>query len=89
MSNVNWEHVARVNLHPLQVVILDLFGEQPRRTLSATALKLGTGHQLNFCDYHLKALASKGILKEAERRRGLGRRGGTEVFYRLAKAARA
>jgi DNA-binding transcriptional ArsR family regulator len=81
-ESVDWKSVAGATLHPLQVEILEAAAVRDR--LSPVQFQ-GGGSSVSRVAYHFRALLKAGLL---ERAGTAPRRGATEHFYRLSKAAR-
>lgn len=81
-GNVDWKRVAEATLHPTQIKILEAVAERDR--LSPVQFR-DPGTSVSLVAYHFRALLKAGLL---ERAGTAPRRGATEHFYRLARAAR-
>lgn len=81
MSTIDWEAVARAELHPLRVRILETMagGETTPKDL-ATRL----GEQLGIVSYHVRQLAALQLVREV---RTEPRRGALAHFYVLGDRA--
>jgi predicted ArsR family transcriptional regulator len=77
---VDWQGLARANTHPLRVSILEVFGIDGGRTMSASDLSYELRTPLANVNYHLTELAKQGLVALSRRKRV---RGATEHFYRL------
>jgi len=77
---VDWQRLARANTHPLRISILEAFGIDGGRTMSASDLSYELRAPLANVNYHLTELAKQGLVALSHRRRV---RGATEHFYRL------
>ena len=78
---VNWEAVARSELHPLRVLILEAAEETE---VSPATLSREWNEPLGNVAYHVRMLADKGLLRET---RAEPRRGAIEHFYTIGVAA--
>lgn len=79
-TTIDWKRVAQATLHPMQVDILEAVFLHGR--LSPVQFR-GDG-SVSRVAYHFRALRKAGLLEEAGT---AARRGATEHFYRLSKAA--
>jgi helix-turn-helix protein len=79
-KSVDWQRLARANTHPLRISILEVFGIDGGRTMSASDLSYELQVPLANVNYHLIELAKQGLVALSHRRRV---RGATEHFYRL------
>ena len=79
-TGVDWQGLARANTHPLRVSILEAFGIDGGRTMSASDLSFELRAPLANVNYHLVELAKQGLVALSHRRRV---RGATEHFFRL------
>lgn len=75
-----WEKLARAEVHPLRLTILEVFVSGG--THSAKRLSDSLGEALSNVSYHMKELRENGFLELVSRR---PRRGAYESFYRLAE----
>jgi hypothetical protein len=82
MAGVDWRHVVRATLHPMQVEILEAAAATDR--LSPVQFQ-SAGDSVSRVAYHFRALLKAGLL---ERAGTAPRRGATEHFYRLSRTAR-
>lgn len=80
---LDWRAVAESSVHPTQLAILELLEEHGGRR-SPVQMAEELGERLGNVSYHVRALASAGLLRAAGRR---PRRGAVEHFYRLAARA--
>jgi DNA-binding transcriptional ArsR family regulator len=80
MSPVNWEHVARAELHPLRVRIIE-HAEGAREPFSPSQLADRFGAPLGNVAYHVRRLRAEGLLEATSRRM---RGGVVEHFYRAS-----
>lgn len=79
-SPVDWERLARAEMHPLRVDVLELLRLDGGRTLSASELAYELRMPLGNVDYHVKGLVKKGLVVAVHHHRV---RGATEHFYCL------
>lgn len=77
---IDWEGLARVELHPIRIGILDLLQIDGGRTLSANEIAHELQVPLSNVDYHVRTLAKSGFLVAVEHRQS---RGATEHFFCL------
>ena len=82
MAAVDWKRVAKATLHPIQVEILEAAADRDK--LSPVQFHDG-GASVSRVAYHFRALHKAGLLEAAGT---APRRGATEHFYRLSRAAR-
>ena len=80
LPSVDWERLARTELHHIRIAILDLLRLDGGRTLSATEMAFELRLPLSNVNYHLKALGASGFLVQVEH---LRTRGTTEHFVCL------
>lgn len=80
--DVDWQRLARANTHHLRVSILEAFGIDGGRTMSASDLSYELQTALPNVNYHLTELAKQRLVTLSHRKRV---RGATEHFYRLAR----
>ena len=80
---LDWERIARVQTHPLQVAVLRLMTEMPPDEWgwSPTMLADRLGEKLPNIAYHVRRLVDVGLLELADTR---PRGGAIEHLYRLA-----
>lgn len=79
-ARVNWERIARSQIHPVRMWILDLYlsGEE----ISPVAVQRQLGDvRLGTVSYHVRALLDAGVLELARTEQ---RRGALAHFYRAA-----
>lgn len=81
-GTVDWRRVAKTTLHPTQVEILEAMAACDR--LSPVQF-CSNGEAVSRVAYHFRALRKLGLLEPAGSKQ---RRGATEHYYRLARAAR-
>lgn len=77
---VNWEAVAKDQLHPLKLAIIELFatGEEFSPVMLQRALDIPS---IGTVSYHVRALVSSGFLELSDT---IQRRGALEHFYRAS-----
>lgn len=83
-KRIDWEAIARQNVHPLKVGVLDVLSLDRGRTLSVNELRQELQVPLPKLAYHVSALHEQGTLELVETRQA---RGALEHFYCLAGAA--
>lgn len=77
---IDWERLARTELHPIRIEILEVLQIDGGRTLSASEIACELHRSLSNVDYHVRKLAKAGLLVAVEH---VQSRGATEHFYCL------
>lgn len=77
---IDWEHVARVRMHSMQIAILEALDADGGRTLSPKDLSGELDEPLSTVAHHVRSLVAMELL-ELVRARPI--RGSFEHFYRL------
>lgn len=81
---IDWEHVARKQLHPLKQRILDhLISLAPTAHVSPKELATILGSGLEITSYHCRAMCKQGLLELVHEGAGPGTRGAVRHIYRL------
>lgn len=75
---MDWEKVARAQLNPLRIAVLEQFYEA-RGPLSAVMIAHAIDQPVGRVAYHVRQVYKAGLIKPAGTRQ---RRGATEHFYR-------
>jgi DNA-binding transcriptional ArsR family regulator len=84
---LNWEAIARADVHRLRVAILEQMATPPPNGdpgWSASTLATALGAALAATSHHVRTLRDRGLVTEAGRRRT---RGTVQTFYVLSRAA--
>ena len=79
-GNVDWEHLARVEAHPIRVSIMEVLWIDGGRTLSATELAYELFEKPGIVTYHVGELASHGLVRRVHTQQVVGA-GALEHFY--------
>lgn len=83
MAQINWEAVARTEIHSLRVKLLEAIA-RASQPCSPVQLSNAFDMPIGNVSYHVKALAKAGLI---EIDREVPRRGALEHLYRLAPKA--
>lgn len=93
MTAIDWEHVARARLHPVQVRILDELATRETfdSVIAMTPKQLApaVGASLELTAYHCRALRKQGLLELVAEGIGQGTRGAVQHHYALADGVSA
>jgi DNA-binding Lrp family transcriptional regulator len=77
---IDWERLARTEMHPIRIDILELLRLDGGRTLSANEMSFELRRSLSKVHYHVQALAKGGFLVPVHH---FQVRGATEHFFCL------
>ena len=77
-----WEHLARAEVHPLRISILEVLAIDNGRAMSPKELSFELQERLGNTAYHVKELARLGLLELAATE---PRRGAVEHYYRAVR----
>ena len=83
---IDWERVARRQMHATQIAILEALDADGGRTLSPKELSGELGEQLPAVAHHVRRLAAMELLELVKTR---PIRGSFEHFYRLHASTRS